>query len=196
MPPRGSSLWGTDARPVLALRVELCLPRLLTSRARRVGGLWAFGRGSGEQGQSNHCTPLSRIPWARGHGAPPAGPDGEAGRAGNGTDGRPRSPGPWPPLATVATRPASKGVCAFRHELDKRRDAATWGALLATRLGRVVVALGRDLFVDSVCTAHGVVNRVPVTRDLCHGAAGQRLAGDRGRRVSESRGQKIASTTD
>jgi hypothetical protein len=24
----------------------------------RVGGLWAFGRGSGQQGQSDQCTPL------------------------------------------------------------------------------------------------------------------------------------------
>jgi hypothetical protein len=34
------------------------LPRLLASRAvERVGGLWAFGRGSGQQGQSSQSTP-------------------------------------------------------------------------------------------------------------------------------------------
>jgi hypothetical protein len=41
--------------------------------------------------------------------------------------------------------------------------AATWSALLATRLARSVVALGRDLAVDSVGAAHGVIYRVPVT---------------------------------
>jgi len=61
-PPRGSPPWGTDARPVLALQVELCSPRLLTSRARRVGGLWAVGRGSGQQGQYEQCTPSPCIP--------------------------------------------------------------------------------------------------------------------------------------
>ena len=42
---------------------EHCSPRLLASRApERVGGLWAFGRGSGQQGQSNQCTPLDDLP--------------------------------------------------------------------------------------------------------------------------------------
>jgi len=65
MPPRGSPHWGTDARPVLALRVELCSPRLFASRACGCASVCsvAFGLGSGQQGQSIECTPLaSRAP--------------------------------------------------------------------------------------------------------------------------------------
>ena len=43
------------------------------------------------------------------------------------------------------------------------------GALRATRPGRIVVALGRDLRGRSVRAAHSVVHRVPVTRDLSQG---------------------------
>ena len=80
MPPRGSPHWGTDARPVLALRVELCSPRLFASRACGCASVCsvAFGLGSGQQGQSIECTPLAsrapsreRAPTLRGHpGAP------------------------------------------------------------------------------------------------------------------------------
>ena len=38
--------------------------------------------------------------------------------------------------------------------------------LAVTRPSRLVVALGRDLFVDLVCATHSGVHRVPMTRDL------------------------------
>ena len=48
-------------------------------------------------------------------------------------------------------------------------DEEVSSALRASRLSRIVVALGRDLVVDLVCAPHGVVHRVPVTRDLPQG---------------------------
>ena len=62
--------------------------------------------------------------------------------------------------------------------LDRRREergrVGSWRddsirRPVTTRLSRVVIALARDLFVDSVRSAHSVVDGVPVTRDLCHG---------------------------
>src|SRR5439155_19056233 len=51
-----------NAYKVLALQVELSLPRLIASRVEARRCLRAFGRGSGPQGQSNHSTPRSRRP--------------------------------------------------------------------------------------------------------------------------------------
>ena len=45
-----------------------------------------------------------------------------------------------------------------------------------TRSGRLVVALGRDLFVDPVCAAHRVVHGISVARDLSQGT-GSRQSG-------------------
>src|SRR5439155_7189492 len=51
-----------NAYKVLALQVELSLPRLIASRVEARRCLLAFDRGSGSQGQSNHSTPRSRRP--------------------------------------------------------------------------------------------------------------------------------------
>ena len=66
-PPSGIAAVVPTPGPYWPCESELCSPRLLTSRALRwrVGGLWAFGRGSGQQGQSNQCTPLPDNPLVR-----------------------------------------------------------------------------------------------------------------------------------
>jgi hypothetical protein len=56
MPPGDRRLGAVTPSPYWPCESELCSPRLLASRAvERVGGLWAFGRGSGQQSQCNEC---------------------------------------------------------------------------------------------------------------------------------------------
>jgi hypothetical protein len=70
------------------------------------------------------------------------------------------SPQPWPTCDEQPhARPWTEYAPVVRSKT--RGNAATWRALLAARLGRLVVALGRDLVLDS-SSAHGVVHGVPV----------------------------------